>query len=330
MTLAEIARLAGVSRTTASYVINGKAKERRISQETVDRVMAVVEQHHYRIDAQAAALRRGASRTLGLIIPDLENASYARLAKRLEQGARQRGYQLLIAGSEDDPARERELARALRAQRCEVLIVASCLPMDDPFYTDLMAGGLPVIAVDRTLAPDRFVSVVSNNQSAAKALTRSVLAPGLKRIVWLDAVPQLSISTERLAGFHEALKGHDCQAVAHSGARYDRQEGARLMREVLKEQGMPDALVTASYTLLDGVLDELLESGGLPASLRLATFGDDRLLDFLPLPVNSLPQQHDRIAELTLNRALAAAHGDYRPGRVVVERSLRRRLPANA
>ncbi|RAR63048.1 LacI family transcriptional regulator [Onishia taeanensis] len=326
MTLAEIARLSGVSRTTASYVINGKAKERRISQETVDRVMAVVEQHHYRIDAQAAALRRGASRTIGLIIPDLENASYALLAKRLEQGARRRGYQLLIAGSEDNPESERELARALRAQRCEVLIVASCLAMDDPFYAELMDGGLPVIAVDRALDPQRFVSVVSNNQSAAKALTRSVLTPELERVAWFDAVPQLSISTERLAGFHEALEGHHCQAMTRSAVRYDRQEGARLMRELLKE-GMPDALVTASYTLLDGVLDELLESGGLPPSLRLATFGDDRLLDFLPLPVNSLPQQHDRIAELTLDRAIAAAHGDYHPGQVVVERALRRRLP---
>lgn len=327
MTLAEIARLAGVSRTTASYVINGKAKERRISQETVDRVMAIVEQHHYRIDAQAAALRRGASRTIGLIIPDLENASYALLAKRLEQGARRRGYQLLIAGSEDNPDSERELARALRAQRCEVLIVASCLPMNDAFYIDLMAKGLPVIAVDRALNPDHFVSIVSNNQSAAQALTESVLTSSLKRIAWLDAVPQLSISTERLCGFHKALEGHDCHAVTLSGVRYDRLEGARLMRELLEEQGMPDALVTASYTLLDGVLDELLESGGLPPSLRLATFGDDRLLDFLPLPVNSLPQQHERIAELTLDRAIAAAQGDYRPGQVVVERALRRRLP---
>ncbi|WP_168011871.1 catabolite repressor/activator [Halomonas salinarum] len=327
MTLEEIARLAGVSRTTASYVINGKAKERRISQETVDRVMAVVEQHHYRIDAQAAALRRGASRTIGLIIPDLENASYALLAKRLEQGARRRGYQLLIAGSEDNPDSERELARALRAQRCEVLIVASCLPMDDAFYVDLMAKGLPVIAVDRALNPDHFISIVSNNQSAAQALTESVLTSSLKCIAWLDAVPQLSISTERLSGFHRALKGHDCHAVTLSGVRYDRREGARLMRELLEEQGMPDALVTASYTLLDGVLDELLESGGLPPSLRLATFGDDRLLDFLPLPVNSLPQQHERIAELTLDRAIAAAQGDYRPGQVVVERALHRRLP---
>ena len=101
MTLAEIARLAGVSRTTASYVINGKAEERRISPQTVERVMAVVRKHRYRVDAQAAALRRGSSRTLGLIVPDLENTSYARLAKRLERGAREQGYQLLIVGSDD-------------------------------------------------------------------------------------------------------------------------------------------------------------------------------------------------------------------------------------
>lgn len=327
MTLAEIARLAGVSRTTASYIINGKARERRISQDTVERVMAVVERHHYRVDAQAAALRRGASRTLGLIIPDLENASYARLAKLLERGARRRGYQLLIVGSEDDPESERELARALRAQRCEVLIVASCLAMDDSFYDEMMQTGLAVIAVDRALAPSRFISVVSNNQVAAETLTRSVLSPTVGRIAWFDAVPDLSISVERRVGFQRALTNTPLEAIMKSAARYDRSEGARLMRELLDEKGMPDALVTASYTLLDGVFDVLLDNGGLPDTLKLATFGDDRLLDFLPLPVNSLPQDHERIADLTLDHALAAAQGVYRPGQTMVERALKRRHP---
>ncbi|WP_043527649.1 catabolite repressor/activator [Litchfieldella xinjiangensis] len=325
MTLAEIARLAGVSRTTASYVINGQARERRISQDTIDRVMSLVERHHYQVDAQAAALRRGASHTLGLIIPDLENASYARLAKLLEQGARRRGYQLLIAGSDDDPESERELARALRAQRCDVLIVASCLAMDDPLYAELMSAGLPVIAVDRALDPTRFVSIVSNNQAAAQSLTESVLAADVRHIAWFDAVPDLSISEERRSGFQRALGQAPVHVIAKSGLRYDRAEGARLMRELLAEQAMPDALVTASYTLMDGAFDVLLERGDLPERLRLATFGDDRLLDFLPLAVNSLPQDHPRIAELTLDKALAAARGDYLPGQVLVERSLRHR-----
>lgn len=327
MTLVEIARLAGVSRTTASYVINGKAVERRISQETVERVMAVVREHRYRVDAQAAALRRGSSRTLGLIIPDLENASYARLAKRLERGAREQGYQLLIAGSEDQPESERDLALALRAQRCEVLITASCLPMDDPFYAELMADGMPVIAVDRGFDPQRFACVVSNDRDAAERLTRSVLGDDVVSVAWLDAVPDLTITHERRAGFQQALVGRDAAVIACCAERYERDEGARLMRELLAEGGLPDALVTASYTLLDGVFDVLLEQGGLPPSLRMATFGDNRLLDFLPLPVNSAVQDHDRIAAAALTAALAAARGEYRPGQQVIARTLRWRLP---
>ncbi|MBW6389788.1 catabolite repressor/activator [Billgrantia antri] len=327
MTLAEIARLAGVSRTTASYVINGKATERRISQDTVERVMAVVREHRYRVDAQAAALRRGSSRTLGLIVPDLENVSYARLAKRLERGAREQGYQLLIVGSDDQPDAERDLALSLRAQRCEVLITASCLPMDDPFYGELLQAGLPVVAVDRGFDPQRFASVVSNDRAAAEQLTRSLLDDSIQRIAWLDAVPALSISRERRAGFQQALAGRDGEPLMLGAERYDRADGARLMRELLERDGLPDALVTASYTLLDGVFDVLLEEGGLPQALRLATFGDSRLLDFLPLPVNSAVQDHDRMAAMALACALAAAQGDYRVGQQVVPRTLRRRLP---
>lgn len=325
MTLAEIARLAGVSRTTASYVINGKAEERRISRETVERVMAMVERHQYRVDAQAAALRRGQSRTLGLIIPDLENASYARLAKRLERGARDQGYQLLIAGSDDDADTERDLALALRAQRCQALIVASSLASDDPFYRELMAGGLPVIAVDRALDPSHFVCILSHNATAAEALTRSLLDERVRHIVLFDAVEALSITRERRQGFQRALAGHACKASIRTGERYDRADGARLMQRLIDEDGLPDALVTASYTLLDGALDVLLANGGLSSSLRLATFGDDRLLDFLPQPVNSLPQDHARIVELTLARAIAATRGDYKPGAEMVERTLRYR-----
>ncbi len=330
MTLAEIARLAGVSRTTASYVINGKAEERRISRETVERVMDIVDRHQYRVDAQAAALRRGQSRTLGLIIPDLENASYARLAKCLERGAREQGFQLLIAGSDDEPDTERELARALRAQRCQALIVATSLAADDPFYVEMMAGGLPIIAVDRALDPSRFVCILSNNVAAAEALTGSVIDDSIRRIAWFDAVGELSMTQERRRGFQRALVGHDSEPWVYTAARYDRVDGAALMRRLLDERGRPDALVTASYTLLDGALDVLLDRGGLPEDLRLATFGDARLLDFLPQPVNALPQDHARIAELTLARALAAARGDYHPGVDMVERSLHDRRARKA
>ncbi|MDX5979264.1 catabolite repressor/activator [Vreelandella alkaliphila] len=325
MTLADIARLAGVSRTTASYVINGQAEQRRISNATIEKVMAVVRQHRYHIDPQAAALRRGASRLIGLIVPDLENISYARLAKRLERGAREKGYQLLVASSDDCADSERALALALRAQRCEVLITASCLAEEDTFYSELVDEGWCVVGMDRGLAPTRFASVVSNDQNAAYALTRSVITGSTRRVAWLEAMPSLSISRERRVGFQSALQGTSIEPVLLSGTHYERSEGARLAAQMLDEKGGADALITASYVLMEGVFDVFLERGGLPENMRLATFGDHRLLDFLPQPVNSALQDYDRIAELTLRCALSAMNGDYQCGQQVVARHLRTR-----
>lgn len=326
MTLAELARLAGVSRTTASYVINGQGPAHRIKQDTIDKVLEVARNHHFSIDYQAAALRGGASRTLGFILPDLENVSYARLAKLLEQGARARGYQLLIAGSGDDPDTERELARSLKARRCDALIVASCLAPDDLFYPRLQQDDLPVIAVDRAQSPDSIRCVVSDNRKGAAVLTRSVLETGKGSVVWLDAVPALAMTRERREGFEGVARSRSGQWSVYSGEHYDRVTGAGLMRRVLAAQDLPDALITASYTLLQGVLDVLLEQpGGLPENLRMATFGDDRLLDFLPVKVNSLPQKHDAIAEATLDQALAAINGHDKAQTIIINRSLKRR-----
>ncbi len=68
--------------------------------------MAVVREHNYHPNAVAAGLRAGRTRSIGLVIPDLENTSYTRIANYLERQARQRGYQLLIACSEDQPDNE--------------------------------------------------------------------------------------------------------------------------------------------------------------------------------------------------------------------------------
>ena len=86
MKLDEIARLAGVSRTTASYVINGKAKQYRVSDKTVESD-GRGQEHNYHPNAVAAGLRAGRTRSIGTVIPDLENTSYTRIANYGTPGA---------------------------------------------------------------------------------------------------------------------------------------------------------------------------------------------------------------------------------------------------
>ncbi len=328
MKLSDIARLAQVSVTTASYVINGQAERRRISPATVARVLAVVEAHGYRPDQQAASLRRGQSRCLGFILPDLENPSYARLAKLLEQKARAAGYQLLIASSDDDPSSERQLLDLFRSRRCEALIVASCLPPDDPLYPSIVAAGLPVIAVDRALSPAHIRSVVSDDEQAGRTLTASLLTPKPRHIALLGARAELVISQARERGFRAALAGFDGRLSVCQGEQFNRACGYRQMKTLLDAGSPPDALLTTAYVLLEGVFDALREQGSehWPA-VRLATFGDTQLLDFLPLRVNAMSQQHERIAERVLAWTLQAVeNNDYRPGIEAIERSFKARL----
>lgn len=326
MKLDEIAALAGVSRTTASYVINGKADQYRISQATRDKVMAVVTAHNYQPDSRAASLRGGQTKTLGFILPDLENASYAKLAKRLEQGARVQGYQLLIVCSEDDPATEKELAEMLASRHVDALLVASCLPPEDPFYLGLQTRGIPVLAIDRAMAADKFVTVASENQKASCDLTASLLSPAIKHIALITALPALTISRERKAGFEQAVASHSTACHLCEGAHFSRAEGYRLIKTLHQRLGqLPQALVATSYILMEGVLDYLLEQETDMSRLAMATFGDDRLLDFLPFGINSLPQQHDALASQALELALKAIGGEYQCGLHYVSRTLKRR-----
>ncbi|WAG17563.1 catabolite repressor/activator [Aeromonas hydrophila] len=326
MKLDEIAALAGVSRTTASYVINGKADQYRISQATRDKVMAVVTAHNYQPDSRAASLRGGQTKTLGFILPDLENASYAKLAKRLEQGARAQGYQLLIVCSEDDPTTEKELAEMLASRHVDALLVASCLPPEDPFYLGLQTRGIQVLAIDRAMAADKFVTVASENQKASCDLTASLLSPAIKHIALITALPALTISRERKAGFEQAVASHSTACHLCEGAYFSRAEGYRLIKTLHQQLGqLPQALVATSYILMEGVLDYLLEQETDMSRLAMATFGDDRLLDFLPFGINSLPQQHDALASQALELALKAIGGEYQCGLHYVSRTLKRR-----
>ncbi|WP_407333044.1 catabolite repressor/activator [Enterovibrio sp. 27052020O] len=320
MKLDEIAKLAGVSRTTASYVINGKSAKYRISERTQKKVMAVVNEHNYRPDHAASALRAGTSRSFGLVIPDLENTSYAKIAKLLERDARQAGYQLIISCSDDNPTTEVQVANTLLSRKIDALIVASSLPADNDFYPAIQASGTPVIAIDRALNDEHFACVISEDLEGAFALTEKLLQENVKSIGLIGAVPELGVSKEREQGFLSAANKAGVATQVIHGDHFSQEEGKRLMLCWYENSLLPDAVVTTSYALFEGVLDAILVHPDMANHTKFATFGDNRMLDFIPMKVQSLPQQFELISEHALELALNAIAGRYQQGVEVVPR----------
>ncbi|MBN3206087.1 MULTISPECIES: catabolite repressor/activator [Pectobacterium] len=328
MKLDEIARLAGVSRTTASYVINGKAKQYRVSDKTVEKVMAVVREHNYHPNAVAAGLRAGRTRSIGLVIPDLENTSYTRIANYLERQARQRGYQLLIACSEDQPDNEMRCIEHLLQRQVDAIIVSTALPPEHPFYQRWINGSLPIIALDRALDREHFTSVVGADLEDAEMLAQELRKVPAKSVLYLGALPELSVSFLREQGFRQAWSGDPREVNYLYSNSYERVAAAAAFMDYLKNNPMPEALFTTSFPLLQGVMDVNLKiNGRLPNNLAIATFGDNELLDYLECPVLSVAQRHREVAERVLELVLASLDEPKRPkpGLNRIRRNLYRR-----
>ena len=115
-----------------------------------------------------------------------------------------------------------------------------------------------MIAIDREMEPNQFCSVVSDDHQACQQLTSSLLQPLPKQIALIGARPELSISQARTAGFRDALQGFTGDVIIEQGEAFSRDCGRELMEQLLQRLGhLPDALVTTSYVLLQGVFDAL-------------------------------------------------------------------------
>jgi len=322
VTLDNIAKLAGVSKTTASYVINGKAKQYRISEKTQLKVMAVVNEYNYSPDHAASSLRAGSSRSFGLIIPDLENSSYTKLAKLLESNSRKAGYQILIGCSDDDPETEKNLVTALLSRRIDALFVASSLPDGNDYYLKIQQQGTPIIAIDRALDDEHFGCVISEDFDGAYELTGSLINKNVKSIGLIGAMPNLNISRQRHAGFEAQIKKHNLISISAYGEHFNSESAKAIFKQWIKEDKIPDAIIVTSYVLLEGILDILIEQPTLMKSLNLGTFGDNRLLDFLPIKINSLRQQFELIADSALTLGLNASAKRYKTGVELIARKI--------
>ncbi len=291
--LADIARKAGVSTTTVSLVLNGKAEQYRISVSTCERVREVARKTGFAPNALARGLRTNRSGTIGLIVSDITTTFFSRLAHQIELAAQRCGCHVIIANSSDDPDAEAWAEKTLLAKSVDGLII-STVGTDTTISRRQRRMPVPVVYIDRVVAGPSVHCVTSDNRRGMFELTSTLLGGGFTDIAYIGGLPHLSTHRERLDGFARA---HADAGIAVRNDRlveggFTREFGYELCAKLLRRQSRwPQALITAAMPLFEGALAWLREScGGVPAELQLATFDDHPLLDFLAFPVLSVRQ----------------------------------------
>jgi LacI family transcriptional regulator len=195
----DVAEVAGVSLKTVSRVIND---EPGVAAATADRVAAAIQELGFQRNDLARSLRQGVtSSTLGLLIEDVANPFYSAIAQAVESAARERGYMLITASCEEDPARERDLVQALLRRRVDALLIVPA--SRDHAY--LARDGTPVVFLDRPPSAIDADCVLLDNLGGARAATEHLLARGHERIAVVADPDDLFTAAERLAGHRQAL-----------------------------------------------------------------------------------------------------------------------------
>jgi LacI family fructose operon transcriptional repressor len=149
--------------------------------------------------------------------------------------------------------------------------------------------------------------VISEDIEGAKKLTSSLLEKNIKSIGLIGAIPHLITSIEREQGFQEMVNTQENLIVTIKyGNHFSIEQGQFLMRQMINTNQVPDAILVTSYSLFEGVLEVLLSYPEILKTIKIATFGNNKLLDFLPIKIQSLAQQFDIITDKTLEFALSA------------------------
>ncbi|TNH02654.1 LacI family DNA-binding transcriptional regulator [Testudinibacter sp. TR-2022] len=301
-TLNDIAELSGVSKTTVSMVLNGRADEFRIKEETRQKILQIAEKNHYRANIYAKALQSQRTNTIGLVIPDFSNFGFAQTSQMLERLCRNHGLQLLISCSDEEPHLEAKAIENLLERQIDILITTPvCQKRKHYPYLNT----IPTIQLDRFIADaPKIPYIITDDKSAVAAMVAQMISKyQLNEFYYLGGLLQLTPSEARLQGFKCGLQqaGLALQNNWVSHRDYHSESGYIMMQQLLQRLGrLPQAVFVASYGLLVGVLRFLNEHQLLDQlssqRLHLATFDDYELLNCLPFKIHSIRQDHEKIA----------------------------------
>ena len=296
-TMRDVAAVAGVSLKTVSRVVNG---EPGVSATLGQRVRDAIENLDFRPNIGASSLRRtgGRTATVGLLLEDVSNPYSSMLQRAVEDVAIPRGVMVFSASLDEDPRRERELARAFSTRRADGLIIAPASD-DQSYLASEVRAGTVIVCIDREAVRLPVDSVLTTNTTGSMAGVRHLIEAGHRRIAFLGDRRSIVTAQQRFDGYRDALAAAgiplDPSIVVHD--LYDGAIADGAATALLTRADPPTALFTAQNLVTIGVARGLRRLGR-EHEVALVGFDDFPLADLLTPGITVVAQDPTTIGRL--------------------------------
>ena len=270
----DVAELAGVSSAAVSRYLNGGY----ISADKAERIKQAIEQTGYVRSSQARALRNGSTRLIGVIVPKINSESISRLTAGIGERLQAEGYQMLLADTANDPAREVSFLELFQSYPVDGIILAGTVitPEHEEFFD---SARVPVVLTGQQL--DGCNCVYYDEYEAARDLAHHVCASCEGPIAYMGATRRdISAGALREDGFRAGLSdaGRELDSKLYRESSFTVDGGYSHACELLKETPAPAFIACATDTMAAGAIRALVEVGVSDPARHVSGFGDNQFL----------------------------------------------------
>jgi LacI family transcriptional regulator len=302
VTVQDVARAAGVSKATAARVLGNYGTA---SSSAKEKVLTTAQRLGYQANELARSMTTGRSRTIGVIVGDIENPYFGQAVRGISEAARAAGFDVILANSGEDANKEQAAVRVLLGKRVDGLIVTPASMSETQHLEDIQRSGRPLVLMDRAIPKLKVDSVVTDDRAAAAAATRMLIEAGHRRIAYITATNaddpiyrgphQISLTTvmERIEGFLAAA----AEGGIDTPERYIRLGATRLgasgkiIADLLALPDHPTAILASDSVVGLEVFKAIRTLGmSIPNDLSLIAFHDADWTSVTSPPITVISQ----------------------------------------
>lgn len=272
-TIIDVARRAGVSKSTVSLVLQHSPL---VKDATRDHVRAAMNDMGYVYNRAAAKLRKATPDLIGLVINDLRNPFFSEFATSLQMALSSRGYAAVIANTDENPELQTDMVGAMIEHGVAALIISPAYGNDAATFDAIERAGIPAMQVLRKVDPrtERFPFAAPDYVSGSRAATEHLLAVGARRIAFIGGLEGRGVTQERLSGYLEVLEGRGIAPLVMTGSA-TRTFGRKMAGILASEHPEVDAVVCFNDQVALGLVSGCAEIGRMVGSdLKIVGFDD--------------------------------------------------------
>lgn len=324
-----IAEKLNVSVTTVSFVLNGKAKEQKISDEMIEKVLAYIKEINYKPNQLAQSLRTGKSKIIVFMVEDISNQFFASIARILEDLAYDKGYKVIFCSNENKDLRSKELINLFKDRHVDGYIIIPSAGIQDDINM-LLEEKIPVVLFDRYFPEIKTNYVVIDNEFASYNGTKHLINNGYKKIGFITIDTEQNQMANRLKGYKDAMEEHKLESNILK-VQFDegnRQSKKDLINEFVGNNQLDALYFSTNYLTQIGL--EVLHDGfpDLLKSLGILTFDDHEFFKIHTPSISAIAQPKKEIAENLMRvmlQLLKKQPRDLHPEEITLKTELRPR-----